>query len=1531
MAESQKLDGSAIVANTITGSKIQTGSITTLQLSSPIASNIAIGTHPKITSLTYPSDDTAANTGGGQTIIVRGTGFKNNVTIFVNGTAVPSVTFNNANAVSFTTAAQSAATYPLYLINTDDGATAILVPGIQYSGTPAWSTASALSDVEATSVFNIQLVATGDATIVYTLQTGSTLPSGITLAANGLISGTLTSPPSNETTYNFTVVATDPQNQDASRAFSVSVTVGVDDTWKNTVLLLNGDGTANGNNHAFVDSSNNAFTITRNGNASQGSFSPFSPKGWSTHIPDSSYFTSSTALLNISSSSQTFTAETWIFPTAFNTSGPGNYRFTSIMSKGIVYLSFGFTSGGVLRFYTYNNSENYINSASGIVQLNQWQHVAVVSNAGSITLYYNGNSVATGSLIVPTGGMSDAIKIGHADTNYQSDRFIGYMSNMRITNTAVYTTTFTPSTTAFTAITGTQFLTFQNNRFIDNSNNAYSITISGSPSIQVFSPFNTTTAYAPATYGGSAYFDGSGDYLTIADNAALELGSGDWTLECWYWQNVTNAYSALIGKSGTPAEYASYLLQINSTTPTFYLSTSGSSYAITISSSINITNNAWYHFAIVRSGNTITLYVNGVAAGSASYSSTPYDGSYSFAIGAYGNNAYPINGYVSNARLIKGTAVYTAAFTPPTAPLTNIANTSLLCNFTNAQIYDLTSGSVLETVGDAKVNTSIKKYGTGSIAFDGTGDYLALPANQFWNFNGSDWTIEMWLYPANVSGTKILLENTTGGTGGLSLQMSNAGILIYVSSSTSFGGTLTANTWQHIAVVRLGSTITYFLNGTSTGTATLNPGTGATGLWIGERAGGGVAPFNGYIDDLRITKGLGRYPYNFTPPTKALSNKGGTTTLTADPYFAYTTLLLPGNGTNNANNHAFVDSSTNNFTITRNGNASQGTFSPFSQTGWSNYFDGSGDYITTPANSAFSYGTGDFTVEAFVYTNANITNGLIVSNRSGGGTETHWTLEYYTTANRIEWHSGVTIILTSSVTTVPGTWNHIAVTRSGTSLKMFLNGVQVASATDSRNYSQVNAVQIGWEPNFPATPGYFNGYISNLRILKGTALYTSDFTPPTSALTAVANTSLLSCQSNRFIDNSTNAFTLTRNGDASVQAFSPFAPTAAYTTANVGGSMYLDGTGDYIQSTGITNQFDVGSAFTLELWAYVTALPADQAWWSVGGSTVNWSTATGIYHTLYYYNNILWWQTGVGNGLATVIISTTVPPLFAWNHIAIGYNGTTTRMWINGVSVGTSTTAYFKPSSTDRVTIGAFTGGTQATSGYFSGARFVKGSDVYGVGNASITVPTAPPTAIANTSLLCNFTNAGITDATGKNVLETVGDAKISTTQSKFGGSSMYFDGTGDGLNFRSNNLLTFGTGDYTIELWVYHTSLSGQQTYVGDTPGNTNGVYFYKDTSHKVGLYYTAQVLTGTTTLAINTWYHVAVSRFSGTSRLFVNGVQEASAADATNLNVSLLYVGIDGSSNPINGYIDDLRITKGIARYTQNFTPPTSAFLLK
>jgi hypothetical protein len=294
--------------------------------------------------------------------------------------------------------------------------------------------------------------------------------------------------------------------------------------------------------------------------------------------------------------------------------------------------------------------------------------------------------------------------------------------------------------------------------------------------------------------------------------------------------------------------------------------------------------NQWQHIALVRSGNSHTVYKNGVAGTPYTYTSThAVGGGLSLMSGSYAGGQ-EVRGYVSNFRMVKGTAVYTSSFTPPTAPVTEITNTGLLANFTNAGIIDNTMINNLETAGDAKISTTQSKFGGGSMYFDGSGDYLTSIATPNIELGIGNYTIECWVnISAAASSGGIIskgpvgtLTNTTwslefNGSG------NNVGYYVYNANSASFIITSTSNiktsTWIHLAVCRSGNNTRLFVNGTQEGSTYTSGYTIATGdnLYIG---GGFYAPttrsITGYIDDLRITKGIARYTANFTPPATAL-------------------------------------------------------------------------------------------------------------------------------------------------------------------------------------------------------------------------------------------------------------------------------------------------------------------------------------------------------------------------------------------------------------------------------------------------------------------------------------------------------------------------------------------------------------------------------------------------------------------------------------------------------------------------------------
>ena len=180
------------------------------------------GSSPTVTSIVYLGDDTATNITGGGIVTLNGTNFAVGVNVLIGDVQVSQVTRVSATQLTFVAPANAAGSYILYVINTD-GSVAISIPGIQYSGVPNWTTSAGSLGTPSTSVsFTTTIAATGDVPISYAIVSGS-LPDGITLnSSSGVISGTTPSVTSS-TNYNFTVRATDAQNQDTNRAFSLTV------------------------------------------------------------------------------------------------------------------------------------------------------------------------------------------------------------------------------------------------------------------------------------------------------------------------------------------------------------------------------------------------------------------------------------------------------------------------------------------------------------------------------------------------------------------------------------------------------------------------------------------------------------------------------------------------------------------------------------------------------------------------------------------------------------------------------------------------------------------------------------------------------------------------------------------------------------------------------------------------------------------------------------------------------------------------------------------------------------------------------------------------------------------------------------------------------------------------------------------------------------------------------------------------------------------------------------------------------------
>ena len=642
----------------------------------------------------------------------------------------------------------------------------------------------------------------------------------------------------------------------------------------------------------------------------------------------------------------------------------------------------------------------------------------------------------------------------------------------------------------------------------------------------------------------------------------------------------------------------------------------------------------------------------------------------------------------------------------------------------------------------------------------------------------------------------------------------------------------------------------------------------------------------------------------------------------SDPNWPNVSLLLHGDGTNGAQNNTFVDSSSNAFSITRNGNTTQGSYTPYGSL-WSKYQATKTDYISIPNNTAIANLTGDFTMECWVNPTDPSTVGTgwgMIDTRTSGGTAASWIFLLWSFSAGFVFnlfYSGASHVGTTRIQ--PYVWTHIAIVRSGTTVTYYVNGAVDTSYTLSGTLTGgTGTIAIGNTKDY-GVGGYGNiGYISNLRLVNGTAVYTSAFTPPTAPLTAVTNTSLLAFQSNRFIDNSTYNATYTISGTPQISPYSPFSTGVAYDPATNGGSGYFDGSGDSLSCTTATT-LPVGmNPYTIEAWIN----PSAMARYGVAGWGVN---------TNNNCNNFRLDTTALVNYWYANDLSVTVGSLVnGWHHVAAQFDGTTRAIYLDGVRVGFDTPTGHTITVNNNLVIGSTTN-NEYFSGYLSNVRI---SNIARYSGSTYTIPATQFTSDANTIVLVKGTNASIFDNSVQNDLETVGNAQISTTVKKYGTGSLAFDGTGDWLTVADQSPLQMAGGNFTVEGWIY-LSATGSAVGIVGKGTSTTGWLVSVNSSNQLVFTDGSSATTGATALSATTWYHFAVVRngtATGNLKIYLNGTSDATSSGAvttTYNQTNLLYVGADRTgSSAFNGYIDDLRITKGIARYTANFTPPTAAF---
>ena len=1066
----------------------------------------------------------------------------------------------------------------------------------------------------------------------------------------------------------------------------------------------------------------------------------------------------------------------------------------------------------------------------------------------------------------------------------------------------------------------------------DASTNNFLLTPNGDVSARPFSPY--ASSY-------SNYFDGTGDYLSVAANSAFDFASGNFTIEAWI-NKLSSTYSILFDFQ----YWYSYNLRINSNNAILsasYTPAGSENWNITSANNIIIPN-IWNHVALVRNGSSIRIYVNGNSVASGTFAGSISNTVSSLRI-THNDSGVEGTGYISNLRIVKGTAVYTTNFTPPTTPLENIAGTSLLTCQANRFKDNSSNNFTVTRAGDVAVaqNSPFVEYDTtsGSGYFDGSGDYLETGTVSSFNFLHSPsalFTVQCWVYIPSVisSGSRTIIATTpnSGGVGTTwTLEYYNSAVYmnlfiargvggVWVISGYSTSAFTTYNQWTHLAVTYdqslASNNATFYINGQPVGTASKlanapSSSNASYPLHIGRVPTTSI-DFNGYIADLHISNSI----LPITVPTAPL---------TAVPNTSLLTLKTRAP----ANNQGILDTSPNSFVVTRTGNVAQGSFSPFSASGYS--------VSTTATNtldlpgSVLAFGSSSFTVEAWVYAthtsgapivypynsgNAVTSGGFSVSFGTGG-------VGYYAV-------NGATPINYSA--TIPiNTWYHLALVKDGTAARLYLNGQLVATGTDSTTYTTpTGGARVGGIYNLTQTYGLV---VNNLRIVTGQALYNANFTPATTNLTAsvighqgLENTAItgtvriLTARDAYRIDRSPNNHTIGSSGSPQFLPISPFAPTQAYVASQLGGSGYFDGTGDYL-TVPTNTAFDLGSgAFTLEAWVYRTAS---------GSVNIFHGSSAGLILYIDSSNKAVVRLFGV----ADLLTSADAIAINTWTHIAVARSGTTLSMWLNGSRSSGGTVTNSSNFGQTGLIIGTNDISTGLYSGYISSVRLVKGTAVYDPAQTTIAAPTAPPTAIPGTSLLLNFTNGGIVDATGKNNLETVGNSGVQTSQAKWSSGSMYFNGASHLLgNTPANWTFLHDGSSWTIEFWIYPTSVTTEQIIFATNGTATAyiGLGIVLNTSGLIGLAFSRGVsgsnapFVSTSGLTANQWNYVGIT-FTGSTKtcaFFINGTPAGSSSNtgfaySSSAPTNPPYIGQTGYPGApiyLTGYIDDFRITRGIAR---------------
>jgi hypothetical protein len=639
--------------------------------------------------------------------------------------------------------------------------------------------------------------------------------------------------------------------------------------------------------------------------------------------------------------------------------------------------------------------------------------------------------------------------------------------------------------------------------------------------------------------------------------------------------------------------------------------------------------------------------------------------------------------------------------------------------------------------------------------------------------------------------------------------------------------------------------------------------------------------------------------------------------------------------------------------------------------------DQSGQYLTGPTTSVLNFSTGNFTLEFWIHLYAVPTGLALIFSASNAGADFQ---VGYSTGNNVYWHNSGIQITSASSSLALGRWVHIALVRSGSTVGLFCNGIRVGSTSNS---AAINLTNFNIGSYWVSPVSYMvNGLVSNLRITN-TAVYDPTQTSiglPTSPLTKISGTQLLTLQNSTIVDNSDNALSITNNGSVTTQAVSPFGiqlqtPTVDYLVvaggAGGGGGYQGGGGGAGGLLQGLI-PVATGSTITVTVGAGGAGGPAASG------------TPNGVSGENSVFGNII--ATGGGGGGAygglgvpgsgTLAASTGndggsgggagsvtqagfkagqgifgqgnaggVALVYATPYCGGGGGGAGTSGFPGGTSYGFGGAGIASAISGTVIAYagggggGSYNGTIQATGGAGGGGT---GQGNGTVGNAGAVNTGGGGGGFGNNGNYTGYAGgSGIVIVSYPDIYAGAASTTGSPTVSTSGSGNIQFGVNGKNTYTQENSYLSVTgvpnlTGDFTVEWWYYLIATTGTQTlfsnFTGSNAANCLAIY----SGSGSGLY--GEIGNGSTSVATiangslltNTWYHVAISRSGSTARGYINGTLNSTATTSASIIGSPIgvgaYPGAYGGLYPLQGYVSNLRIVNGTALYTSNFTPSTT-----